>query len=696
MNKAVISGCLMLMAAIGAQAEEAADSASQKRQELHEIVVKADKIIHKPGHDVLILSSQNREFGVNALEAISSLNYFISDIGQTELLSADRRKVFITINGVPASGPELCAYSADEIKSVDYYESTPAEYMSVTDGPVINVITRKPPKSLVSGYFNLQNAVSTANGVNFGTLTFADSLNRVQAFYNMGYTHAGDVEHNSRYEYHADRISEYAEKGSLTSAWHTLDLSYQRDQGNHMFKATLSGVYEHSMENYVGLADITDAEVSTSGTSDSRSDANAKQLGLSLYYRLKLSKGKLLAFNLMNTLGKSAQNGALMRSVEPPHDALNYDITYGNDNKTYALGATTSYSMPVKNGNFEASFRYGYNRLKQIGSAAESNPESHSTSTSVRYAWMKNGFMLIPSVSLRTVKDVTSQGKNTYVSPGFNFTSMWNAPKGPLNGWSAKLSYTLRNCAATLGNMANSITYIDNWFISEGNPSLKPFRQHSGLLSIRYYSPDGRNSIYLMMMPEYAHHPFAPALTTNGDTQVLRNENIGYSYTNMFTVSASWHVLPWLELHPYVDYSYFRNSTSSGRHTLGQWRVGGGITVSKDNVEFSASFNPPVKQYDGALFKRNSTQAYAGLRYKIKDFSLTCAYRYYGQDESTAGVNRDFRYKESRSIKAFAHLVSLTLTYSFSKGKQTHHDEPMLYEAPADNGLGTFNSVVKP
>ncbi len=124
--------------------------------------------------------------------------------------------------------------------------------------------------------------------------------------------------------------------------------------------------------------------------------------------------------------------------------------------------------------------------------------------------------------------------------------------------------------------------------------------------------------------------------------------------------------------------------------------MGGGITVSKDDFEFSAAFNPRVKKFARALFKLNGTQAYAAFCSKIKDFSLACAYRYYGQDESTAGVNRDFRYKESRSIKAFAHLVSLTLTYSFSKGKQTHHDEPMLYEAPADNGLGTFNSVVKP
>lgn len=695
-NNGIISACLLLSVSLAGRAEEPADSAAQARHELREIVVAAERIIHKPGMDVLLLSEGNRDFGVNALEAISSLNYFKTSIGDTELISADNREVYITINGVPAKGTELCGYSADEIKSVEYYDSPPAEFMADTDGPVINVVTRKPVKSMVSGYFSLQNAVSSVDGLNSGTLTYADSLNRVQAFYNMHYSNSKDIEQSSVYEYGADRISDYAEKGSLLSAWHTLDLSYQRDQGNHMFKATLSGIYEHSREKYSGIAKIGDAGISTDGTSSSRSDANAKQIGLTLYYRLKLGNGKLLAFNVVNTLGKSASSGTLTRDVAPPHDALNYDLAYGNDNKTYALSATTSYSMPVGNGNFGASFRYGYNRLNQTGTGTEAKPESHRTNTSVRYAWMKNGFTLMPSLALNTIETITLEGRDTYVSPAFNFASVWNAPKGVLNGWSANLTYSLSNRSAILGNIANSISYIDHRFISEGNPALKPFRDHSGQLSIRYYSPDGRNSFRIMLLPQYAHHPFAPVLTTEGDMQVLRYENIRYSYTNACYVSASWHVLPWLELSPYVDYSYGRYSMSGDRKSFGQWRVGGSITVSKDHFEFSAAFNPSIKQYDGMLFKRQSTQAYADIRYRINNFSVTCAYRYYGQNEYTSGANGEFKYKDARSIKAFAHHVSLTLTYSFSKGKQMQHSDPMLYEAPADNGLGSFNSVVKP
>lgn len=94
-------------------------------RELKEVVVEGERIIHKTGRDVLLLSDQNRKFGVNALEAISSMNYFQTTIGENKLSSYDGQPVLITINGVPATGYDLCTYSADEIKSVEYYAVTP-------------------------------------------------------------------------------------------------------------------------------------------------------------------------------------------------------------------------------------------------------------------------------------------------------------------------------------------------------------------------------------------------------------------------------------------------------------------------------------------------------------------------------------------------------------------------------------------
>ena len=550
---------------------------------------------------------------------------------------------------------------------------------------------------MVSGYFSAMNAVSTLWGLNSGSLTYADSLNRVQAFYNMSYTNTGndDIDKHSRYEYAPDHIADYLEKGKLVNAWHTLDLVYQRDQGPHMFNATLSGLYEHSKEQYSGVADIVEDMTTAGGTSMDFTKVHAKSLGLSLYYRFKFRSGANLAFNVTNSLGRSGNEATLLRDIEPPYDALNYDIATDTRNKTYALVASTAYSLPLPNGQFRASFRYRYNRLKQTSLGIDSRPETHMTYTSLQYIWMKYGLSVIPSIGLSTIENRTAAGENTSVSPAIGFSSTWNAQSKALKGWSVKLNYHLNNALLGIGNLANSISYIDNDFISMGNPDARPYRQHSGSLRVEYMSPDGMNMFMIGAYPGYARHPLAPVLSPGDGTMALRYENIRYSYSNAFSMSAAWHVLPWLELAPSIGYSYSRDVFNDGRVSFGHWSAGASVYVTKGHFELSGAFNPSTKQIDGDLFKRRSIQAWARLRYKINSFSVACRYRYMNQNEYTIGRSDGFYYIEENSRKSFAHCVSISLTYSFSKGKQTNHADRMLYDSTNDAGLGDFNGVVK-
>lgn len=83
---------------------------------LEEVVVKAERIIHKGDHDVLYLSKESKTFGTNALDAVSSLELFQTSINETKLISWDRQNVYILINGVPSTAYELRGYKGDDIK----------------------------------------------------------------------------------------------------------------------------------------------------------------------------------------------------------------------------------------------------------------------------------------------------------------------------------------------------------------------------------------------------------------------------------------------------------------------------------------------------------------------------------------------------------------------------------------------------
>ena len=74
---------------------------------LNEVEIVAERVIHKGDHEVLLLSEDNRTFGTNALDAISSLVYFNTSLNGRTLTNDLNQSVYILINGVPADGDRL-------------------------------------------------------------------------------------------------------------------------------------------------------------------------------------------------------------------------------------------------------------------------------------------------------------------------------------------------------------------------------------------------------------------------------------------------------------------------------------------------------------------------------------------------------------------------------------------------------------
>ena len=196
-------GCCWGMAA-SAQQVQTADSAAVVQRDsvvrtekvdsaLNEVVIKGKLMEKKADHILLYMTDENRKFGTNALDAVSTLNLFTTSLNETTLQSYDRQEVFILIYGVPSTGIDLRSYKAKDIKSVEYYPIAPARYMSMTQGPVANIIVQKRHDILFSTYVNTRNALTHANGNNQISQTYADSLNRVNITYFDSYFNTGEL-----------------------------------------------------------------------------------------------------------------------------------------------------------------------------------------------------------------------------------------------------------------------------------------------------------------------------------------------------------------------------------------------------------------------------------------------------------------------------------------------------------------------
>ena len=77
MSKRIRIAALVLFASSNLMAQvQEKDTVNEKVIQLNEVIVKGVKYIPKGDHTLLFLSKKNRNFGTNALDAVSSLGLF--------------------------------------------------------------------------------------------------------------------------------------------------------------------------------------------------------------------------------------------------------------------------------------------------------------------------------------------------------------------------------------------------------------------------------------------------------------------------------------------------------------------------------------------------------------------------------------------------------------------------------------------
>lgn len=119
--------------------------------------------------------------------------------------------------------------------------------MSLTAGPVVNIVVKKRHDRSYTGYFNTSNAVNTGFGTNQIDLTYADSLNQVKLDYLIDYRNIGNIDNLAEYTYSPQLHSQYRGTSRYKGQYHNISASYQRYQGNHLFNAK---VYILSLNPY--------------------------------------------------------------------------------------------------------------------------------------------------------------------------------------------------------------------------------------------------------------------------------------------------------------------------------------------------------------------------------------------------------------------------------------------------------------
>lgn len=139
--------------------------------------------------------------------------------------------------------------------------------MSLTKGPVVNVVVKKRHDRSYTGYFNTSNAVNTGYGTNQVDLTYADSLNQVKLGYLIDYRNIDKIGNFTELTYNPKLGSRYEGISQYKGQYHNISASYQRYQGNHLFNAKLYSIIEplQEKEDRVGVISAEDKHYQGNG-----------------------------------------------------------------------------------------------------------------------------------------------------------------------------------------------------------------------------------------------------------------------------------------------------------------------------------------------------------------------------------------------------------------------------------------------
>lgn len=666
---------------------------SAKVEELKEIIVEGDTYTRKEDHLVLYMSKENRNFGTNALDAISSMNRFKSDLNGTTLTAIDNEEVFILINGVPADGTLLRTFKAKDIKTLEYYPQAPAKYLAYSTGKILNVVMKQHYDRLYSGYFNLNNAVNTGFGTNQATLSYRDSLNLVTLNYLGDYRKVTDIEMKSHYTHSIGTNSEFDEEKEYRGALRKVSAMYQRFQGLQLFNANLTLSKNAHKEMTDGTGDLTTETGDFQTFGDSRNlKSDVKNADLALYYFIQ-HKRSGFAINIINSIGKSFSQSEIRPTDEfnwqPSAPENQYNRT---DNDNYSFSGVGSYFLPLGGGQFSASLKYSYQHIRSRSSENITKPFS---SQYLVYAGWNRSFAHNINMMGYIGNSVNSQHASgithTSSSPYVNFyVDFW--PEGIFKGFSPQLTLQYSSISPSLGNLTLSPTSLNYNFYYIGNPDLKTARRATFKFSLLYSPAKSQNYVAFVINSRYTANPMASVILQDDNISFLSPTNLKFSFNTDYYLYGSLYPAKWLKISPYVELYSFKFNTPSARVRSKYFRYGGSVTVMKDSWSATVAANSPTRTYSGDLTEEGCAQYSVSAQYKYRNWAFGVQGNFRSGRQLTSGHSDSFNYEVIQKWKPLYYLTRINVVYSFSIGRARRHLNKFINESTENSGLNKYNT----
>lgn len=659
---------------------------------LSEVTIEAKREIHTSEADILFLSDENRRFGTNALDAISSLRQFSPQLNGTSLLNLAQKEVYILINGRPSSAADLRGYSGKEVKKVTYYPVAPARYANYTQGPLIDVKI-KVDSNYIYTYLSASNSLNVGYGTNQAVLRWADSLNMVKADYFIDYRQLY-YKDSDTYDYPAnpELSRNYTTRSSYRGNYQRAMLSWENAAHGNLFYVSAMFLHNPGYRKYDNNTAVTEqesgAEYDYSRTLKSLTDEGT----LNLFFSRPLRKGKL-DIQANGSLGRSTSENFLSNA------SGFYDPSRLRNN-TYSAFGKVLYSLPVRRVslNFAGSYFYqhtGHHQLQPQDYTYGSDKNTLSLSAALSGgAWWGGSKWYKYVISLL----MDHHGIRESLS-GIDLTHTRFTPYLLLASIFHKKAYMsieayIRSGIPSVGQLSEIHSFQEDNLAWSGSAGLKGWTSYTVSWKPEYWIVLGKLALNGEVSFSYTSSPVTTCAFAGRPVE-LRYCNLDYRRDTDASLFVTFRPGYNISLSPYFDWKY-RDFKTPNRHVeRGYFRYGGSVTFNTQNVQAVMSANAPYKTFNGDITEYGGWNLAASVLVVLPaNLTISLGWNRSSQhNRTTAYAPGIIDYRSFSRIPALANQITLGVTWSCSVGVFKHRNQANVNEVDTDSGISDFNKA---
>ena len=485
--------------------------------QLQEVEVNASMVREFSSHSTYRIDLKKAKLFSNFLESLTLIPALSLDTSR-ELKATNGGEVIILINGVKSTQTALAALAAEDVKSVELYDTPPARFATAGIGALINVITKEKIRG-GNLYIEANDAVTAWDGKNRLGINYTIDRLRLNATYsNIYWRYKASEDEEIRYrflgqDYYQKKTGIVAPGGRDNNELQ-LSCSYSVPKNYLLSSSLLLHHYRQDLRT-----DQIVSDGSLSGSKISKGNGNRYTMyAVDLYGEKVLAKEHSLLCNLHYT--------DYTTKVDAYYNALSYRKQTDMDGhkKSFIADAQYRYSSQMFSTSIGAKGLFEYNAQQLL---LPQNKLIESFRRNIRgygdISWMKGAFRHQAILGLEYNSSRSPQLDQSFES--LHFTPLLRSTWVIRAGTSLSLSYQHRVTAPTISMLSNTPIPNAPHYVYIGNPKLTPSAGHN--LSLSFNMRTSYVSGQVSLFYSHASNAIVPYLEERSEYIVKSYKNIG-------------------------------------------------------------------------------------------------------------------------------------------------------------------------